>query len=351
MRYEGLTPRKCSIADTVVETVHRVLPRHANPVNTLHGGIALEWAISSATLAASRVARGPVVLASLDHVFFVSPVYIGENAVLTSWVELVGETSIMITTLMEAEKPETGEKRVTTLAHMTMVAVDNNLKPRRVNAIVKPMSSIEEALFFDAMRRRSTSYRCRARGSHPIGDTGKPVPLVEGFELESIRFAYPEDTVLLDVVDAGRLLYYMDELAGITALRYVREPVVTASVDYTCFYSPIWVGETIQFSSALTYIGRKSLEVTVKVVSRNEMTGDEKHTTTAYFTMVHVGLDGRAKPVPQYTPTSPGEVRVYREGEARRRQRLKLLSSFTDRFGDYQRMGEWLRRHKRLGKL
>lgn len=338
--------RICNISKTVVEAVYTVLPRHANPINLLHGGIALEWIIATSNLAATRVARGPVVLASLDHVFFVSPVRIGENSVITSWVELVGETSLSLTTLMEAENPETGERRVTTLAHLTMVAVDRDLRPRKVSAVVKPSDSVEEMLFLDAMRRRSMGNRCSRNKLEVIRDVSKPKPLVPGLSLESYRFAYPEDTVMLDVVDASKLLYVMDELAGITGLRYVHDPVVTASVDYTCFYSPIWVGETIQFYSALTFVGRKSIETTVKVVSRNEMTGDERHITTAYFTLVHVGPDGRSKPVPQYKPRDKEEEAIYMEGLARRRQRMKLLSSFTDRFGDYQRMAEWLRKHK-----
>jgi acyl-CoA hydrolase len=338
--------RICSISKTVVEAVYTVLPRHANPINFLHGGVALEWIIATSNLAASRVARGPAVLASLDHVFFVSPVRIGENSVLTSWVELVGETSLSLTTLMEAEDPVTGDRRVTTLAHLTMVAVDRNLRPRKVPAIIKPTDSVEEMLFLDAMRRRSVGNRCKTRREDIVRDTARPKPIVPGMALESYRFAYPEDTVMLDVVDASKLLYIMDELAGITGLRYVHDPVVTASVDYTCFYSPIWVGETIQFYSALTFVGKRSLEVTVKVVSRNEITEEERHITTAYFTLVHVGMDGRSKPVPPYEPKSPDELKMASEGEARRRQRMKLLSSFTDRFGDYQRMAEWLRRHK-----
>ncbi|MCE4607125.1 MAG: hypothetical protein F7B59_07355 [Desulfurococcales archaeon] len=342
-RIEG---RICSISKTVVEAIYTVLPRHANPINVLHGGVALEWIVATSNLAASRVARGPVVLASLDHVFFVSPVRIGENSVVTSWIELVGETSLSLTTLMEAENPTTGKRRVTTLAHLTMVAVDRNLKPRKVQAIVKPSDSVEEMLFLDAMRRRSLGNRCRTKRKDVVHNIGKPRPLVPGMALESYRFAYPEDTVMLDVVDASKLLYIMDELAGITGLRYVHDPVVTASVDYTCFYSPIWVSETIQFYSALTFVGKRSIEVTIKVVARNEMTGEERHITTAYFTLVHVGPDGRSRPVPQYKPSTDEELELVAEGEARRRQRMKLLSSFTDRFGDYQRMAEWLRKHK-----
>ncbi|MCE4613955.1 MAG: hypothetical protein F7B60_00265 [Desulfurococcales archaeon] len=338
--------RICSISNTVVEAVYTVLPRHANPINLLHGGVALEWLVATSNLAASRVARGPVVLASLDHVFFVSPVKIGENSVITSWVELVGETSLSLTTLMEAENPITGERRITTLAHLTMVAVGRDLKPKKVQAIVKPTDSIEEMLFLDAMRRRSVSNRCKTKRRDIVLDISKPRPLVPRMALRSYRFAYPEDTVMLEVVDASKLLYIMDELAGITGLRYVHDPVVTASVDYTCFYSPIWVAETIQFYSALTFVGKRSVEVTIKVVTRNEMTEEERHITTAYFTLVHVGSDGKAKPVPQYKPKTPGEFELISEGEARRRQRMKLLSSFTDRFGDYQRMAEWLRKHK-----
>ena len=343
--------RVYSIGDTVLEAVYHVLPRYANPVGTLHGGIVLDWMVSTATMAASRIARGPVLLASLDHVFFVSPVPIGWNAVITSWVEFVGESSMMLSSLLEAEDPETGEKRVTTLAHMVMVAVGPDLRPRPVGAIVKPTCKVEDVLFNDALRRRSRGRLCPS-SRESVGDVDPPRPLVPGFRLVSYRFAYPEDTAYSDAVHAGRLLYMMDEMAGITGLRYARGPVVTASVDYTCFYSPIRVGETIQLYSALTFVGGSSMEVTLKAVSRNEMTGEERHATTAHFTVVHLDFTGKPARLPPFKPSGPGEEEVYRSALRRRRARKGLLEAMRERFSTYQGLAGRLREcgwRRRLG--
>lgn len=336
-----------SIGETVLEAVYHVLPRYSNPVGTLHGGIVLDWMVSTATMAASRIARGPVLLASLDHVFFVSPVPLGWNAVITSWVEFVGESSMMLSSLLEAENPATGEKRVTTLAHMVMVAVGPNLRPRPVGAIVKPTCKVEDVLFNDALRRRSRGRMCPS-SEEAIMNVEPPRPLVPGYSIVSHRFAYPEDTAYSDAVHAGRLLYFMDELAGITGLRYARGPVVTASVDYTCFYSPIRVGETIELYSALTFVGGSSMEVTLKAIARNEITGEERHSTTAHFTVVHLDFTGRPAKLPPYTPSTPEEEEVYREALRRRRARKGLLEVMRERFSTYQGLAGRLRECSRV---
>jgi Acyl-CoA hydrolase len=53
-----------------------------------------DWMVQVSNLEATRVARRPTLLASLEDLFFVSPVLIGENAVITTWVDYVGRSSI-----------------------------------------------------------------------------------------------------------------------------------------------------------------------------------------------------------------------------------------------------------------
>ena len=51
-----------SIADTVTEMIEWVVPEHAGAPGQIHGGRMMQWIVTMGTMAASRVARGTVVL-------------------------------------------------------------------------------------------------------------------------------------------------------------------------------------------------------------------------------------------------------------------------------------------------
>ncbi|MDR7405075.1 MAG: tRNA (adenosine(37)-N6)-dimethylallyltransferase MiaA [Armatimonadota bacterium] len=143
--------------------------------------------------------------------------------------------------------------------------------------------------------------------------------------LEVVRIVFPDDVVLGTLMFAGRLMAHLDEVASVLALRHCRGPVVTASVDALAFYAPIRVGEIVTYKAALNHVGRTSMEVGVKVVAEHPLTGERRHTCTAFLTMVHVGPEG-PRPVPPYVPVTEEERRRWAEAEARRARRLQRLA-------------------------
>jgi acyl-CoA hydrolase len=64
------------------------------------------------------------------------------------------------------------------------------------------------------------------------------------------------------------------------------------------------------------------MEVGVRVEAENPRTGEVRHTSTAYLTMVAVGDDGQPAPVPPIITESDDERRREREAELRRQNRL-----------------------------
>jgi acyl-CoA hydrolase len=64
------------------------------------------------------------------------------------------------------------------------------------------------------------------------------------------------------------------------------------------------------------------MEVGVRVEAENPRTGESRHTSTAYITMVALGEDGRPTPVPGLIAGSEDEKRREREAELRRANRL-----------------------------
>jgi len=314
--------RQMSVSETLVETLHLVSNTHINPLGTLHGGYALLWMVTTASMAAMKVARGPALIAHLDNVFFLNPVRLGKNAVVTAWVELVGRTSMEITALLEEEDPYTGHRTLTTAATMTYVAVDESLRPRPVPTCVIARTPLEEELQARALERR------RTRKRPPKGEPPPLRPLLPALQRTTYKLVNPEDTLAYNALHGGKLLHLMDEISGITAMLYARGPVVTAAVDATDFLEPVLVGEILEVKAAVTYIGRTSIEVSVQALAMNPYLDKPKHTATSYFTVVHLDSQGRPAPVPPFTPKEEWQKQLAREAEERRTRRIQQLQYF-----------------------
>jgi len=104
-----------SIADTTLEMIEWVFPEHAGGPGQIHGGRMMEWITKAGTLAASRVARGTVVLGAMDDIDFLHPVKVGQIAILRAGVEYVGTSSLEVGVRVFAEGPSgvfTADRRV-----------------------------------------------------------------------------------------------------------------------------------------------------------------------------------------------------------------------------------------------
>jgi acyl-CoA hydrolase len=101
--------------------------------------------------------------------------------------------------------------------------------------------------------------------------------------------------------------------------------VVTASVDYIDFRNPVNLGEIVNLKSQVNRVFHTSMEVGVEVFSENAMTGERKHTTTAYVTFVAIDEHTRKpKLVPPLILKTAGERYRFREAAKRRKTRLAL---------------------------
>jgi acyl-CoA hydrolase len=113
-----------------------------------------------------------------------------------------------------------------------------------------------------------------------------------------------------------------DEAAGLAAIKHSRQRVVTASVDRMNFLVPIHIGELVTFSATVNAVWRTSMEVGVRVEAENPRTGEVRHASTAYVTMVALDEEGNPAPVPPLLTTTPDEQRRMREATLRRANRL-----------------------------
>jgi acyl-CoA hydrolase len=123
-------------------------------------------------------------------------------------------------------------------------------------------------------------------------------------------------------VHGGTVMKLADEVAGLAAIKHSRRRVVTAGMDRMNFLVPIHIGELVTFSACVNAAWRSSMEVGVRVESENPLSGEVRHTNTAYLTMVALDEEGRPAPVPPLVATTPDELRRQREAELRRANRL-----------------------------
>ncbi|MYM56908.1 acyl-CoA thioesterase [Thalassovita mangrovi] len=112
--------------------VEMIFPEQANHYGTLFGGNALSLMAKAAFVAATRRARGAVVMARSDRVDFATPVRVGELLELRAEVIRTGRSSMSVAVAGEAEDMASGQRRAVLQGRFEMVAVDAAGRPRAI---------------------------------------------------------------------------------------------------------------------------------------------------------------------------------------------------------------------------
>lgn len=141
---------------------------------------------------------------------------------------------------------------------------------------------------------------------------------------ELSEFALPIYANTLGNLLGGRIMHLVDLAAATAAMRHARCPVVTASVDRMTFLHPIHIGQLVILKASVNRVFRTSMEVGVKVFVEDLITGEVRHTSSAYLTFVAIDAQGKRVPVAPVVPETPEEKRRYEEAALRREYRLSL---------------------------
>jgi acyl-CoA hydrolase len=145
---------------------------------------------------------------------------------------------------------------------------------------------------------------------------------VSGSCSELIRWAGIQDANAAGFVHGGMVMKTCDEAAAIAAIRHCGRRVVTAGMDRMTFTEAIRVGELLTCLATVNAAWRTWMEVGVRVEAEDPRTGERRHTSTAYVTMVALDDAGRPIPVPGVITETEAEERRQREAELRRANRL-----------------------------
>jgi len=133
----------------------------------------------------------------------------------------------------------------------------------------------------------------------------------------------PQDANPAGNVHGGVIMKLIDTAAGAAAVKHSRSNCVTASIDRLDFHHPVFIGDLVTLRSGLNYTGKSSMEVGVRVESQNLLTGEIRHTVSAYMTFVALDKSGKPISIPPLILETPEEQRRNREAQARREARLR----------------------------
>ena len=136
----------------------------------------------------------------------------------------------------------------------------------------------------------------------------------------------PNDTNVLGNVHGGRVMCFMDICAAMSAYKHARQPVVTASVDQLDFLAPAKKGDILILKSSVNYAHRTSMEIGVRIDAESPLTGEVRHTATAYLTFVAIDKNNKPSKIPKLKPVTEDEKRCYDRAKKRHMKRRKNRS-------------------------
>ena len=134
----------------------------------------------------------------------------------------------------------------------------------------------------------------------------------------------PNDTNVFGNLMGGRLMYWMDIAAGITAVKHCNAPCMTASVDNLSFKNPIKLGNVVRIEANITRAFTTSMEIHLKVWGEDNLHQYRYESNEAYFTFVALDPNNKPRPVPAVIPKTEQEQLLF-EGALRRRQVRLIL--------------------------
>lgn len=170
-------------------------------------------------------------------------------------------------------------------------------------------------------RKQGAATEAKPKNEPESGLPGKPVSASRS---ELVEAVLPNDANPLGAMLGGRVMHLIDIAGALAAHRHSNSHVVTASVDYLDFRFPIHVGEFIVLKSSVNRVFHTSMEVGVKVFSENILTGERKHTSSAFVTYVAIDLHGLPRTIPPLILETDEDRRRYRDAGERRRVRLAM---------------------------
>ncbi|MDB5411453.1 MAG: hypothetical protein JWL84_6365 [Rhodospirillales bacterium] len=110
------------------------MPANMNPRGDMFGGWIMALMDAAAAMTATPLAKGRVVTVAVSNINFLRPVAVGDAVCCYTDVERIGQTSITLHVEVWVLRQGQGQRVRVTDAEFTFVAVDDDGRPRRLEA-------------------------------------------------------------------------------------------------------------------------------------------------------------------------------------------------------------------------
>ncbi len=160
MTNKPLQPKPVSESRVVMSEL--ILPNDTNVQGNALGGRIMHLIDIAAAMSAQRHCRRDVNTVHIDRISFRNPVPLGHQVILKAQVNHTGRSSMEIGVKVWSEDPRTGERRHTSSAYLTFVALDDDRRPVEVPPVL-PESDVDRRRFSEAEERRATNLAMRTK--------------------------------------------------------------------------------------------------------------------------------------------------------------------------------------------
>ena len=150
---------KCA-EDSYTHMVEAVLPNDTNNIGNVLGGRVMHWIDIAGSIAARRHSGYDVVTASMDILTFDHPIRRGAIAILEATIVYVGNTSMDVEVKVYSEDHSTNERKRTSTAYLTFVALDSDGNPVEV-PMLDLCTEEQKRKFKEAEKRRKIRKKMR----------------------------------------------------------------------------------------------------------------------------------------------------------------------------------------------
>ena len=281
-------------------------------------------------------ARSPVVTLAFDRVELTYPILHQDLVRLEGKMAAVGSSSMTVHVQGYRMDPLSRKFRPIQSCYVTMVAVDEHLRPNKNIPGLKVTRKDEQALHEDALahKARSMEWERIQQQSAPdkilrVRDVEEPInrekseyisPSDSAITLQ--RIFLPRNTNVLGTIFGGDILLWMDRVATFCARHFTRNKhMITIAMNQLLFRHPIRTTDLVAIDARVVMVRNFTLEVET-VVRLKHINGEEEISHSGHFTILSYDEAGFKRPITtglKLEDEDQDGLRAYHQARERRR--------------------------------
>lgn len=157
-----------------------------------------------------------------------------------------------------------------------------------------------------------------------IEDNMEPKPVAFS-SITVVQQMMDGDANIAGNVHGGSIMKLVDNTACMVGMRHTGGDAVTASLDRLDFHSPVYVGDILRIMTSVNFVGSTSMEIGARVEAEDVLTGEVRHTASAYLTFVSLDPDGKPRQIPQVICETEIQHERFASAQERKKKRSEAI--------------------------